>query len=57
MFSNCRTVISDFLASVSGSASGIHSALQTLVSSDSGLMPAFAAPPKSVRISPNAVLV
>ena len=57
MFSNCRTVISDFRESVSGRTSGIHSALQTFVSSVSGLMPALAAALKSVRISPNAVLV
>ena len=57
MFRRFRTVISALRGSGSGSDSGSHSALQTLVSSES-VLPLGSGPlPKSDRIKPYAVLV
>ena len=57
MFKRFRTVISALRGSGSGSDSGIHSALQTLVSRERVFPPGNGPFPKSERINPNAVLV
>ena len=57
MFKRCRTVISALRGSDNGNDSGIHSALQTLVSSERALAFGSGTLPKSERIIPNAVLV